>query len=295
MSLPEFYATTRWTLRYWAFGLLYTIVRFRHIGLDIGTGGRAIDVPALWGGTVVRVVKTNTMGFVIILDTGLPGARRYHSYCHMSGERLPDEGDKIRQGGRVGRLAEGPKTLKLSAIDFPGTLWNGVHLHLVLSSHIAGAYTKGTGATYANPETLIIEVIAKLADPKPASGSALRAPYISKLALGNLYVYAGRSRTSKRLTRIPRGTVVKTSNVIAGFTYVSFGRFRGWAVSSRLLKRFRTTTADLNLRSSRTTAKRNVITTIPKGTQLTILATSGSWRKTTYDGRTGWVSAEFLK
>lgn len=176
MSIVTFYAVAMWTLRYWAWGAGYTIVKNRHIGLDIGTGRRAIDVPAIWGGKVVRVIRTQSMGFVVVLDTGLSGAQRYHSYCHMSGDRLPKINQTIRQGARVGRLAAGPKSLPFLNVDFPGSLWDGIHLHLVFSSHIAGAYTKGTGSDYANPEELIREVLAKLTNPKPGTAGGGSRP-----------------------------------------------------------------------------------------------------------------------
>lgn len=176
MNITTFYAVAMWTLRYWAWGAGYTIVKNRHIGLDIGTGRRAIDVPAIWGGKVVRIIRTQSMGFVIVIDTGLPGAQRYHSYCHMSGDRLPKINQTIRQGTRVGRLAAGPKSLPFLNADFPGSLWDGIHLHLVFSSHIAGAYTKNTGSDYANPEELIREVLAKLTKPKPGTASGGSRP-----------------------------------------------------------------------------------------------------------------------
>lgn len=160
MNWRAFYAPVMWTLGFWAWGAAYTIVYQRHIGLDVGTGRRAVDVPALYGGTVVIVTKTESMGWVVVLDTGLPGNRRYHSYCHLSGENLPRARSRIERNERVGRLAAGPKNAPYSSVEFPGTAWGGIHLHLVMSDVAHGSYTRNTGASFANPEVFIREALA---------------------------------------------------------------------------------------------------------------------------------------
>lgn len=160
MNWITFYAVSMWTNRFWAWGAAYTIVKNRHIGLDIGTGRRAVDVPALFGGRVVIVTKTESMGWVVVIDSGLPGNRRYHAYCHLSGDRLPRAGSMIDRNGRVGRLAAGPRGVPYTSVEYPGTAWDGIHLHLVLSDIAHGAYTRNTGATFANPEDLIREALA---------------------------------------------------------------------------------------------------------------------------------------
>lgn len=162
-----FYAAAMWTLGFWAWGANYTIVKNRHIGLDIGTGRRAIDVPALWGGRVIIVWKTGTMGWVVVLDTGLPGARRYHAYCHLSAVNLPRAGAWINRGERVAKLAAGARSY--GDPEYGGTLWGGIHLHLVMSNIAHAAYTRGTGATFANPEDFIREQLAAA----PAGGGAV--------------------------------------------------------------------------------------------------------------------------
>lgn len=57
-----------------------------------------------------------------------------------------------------------------------------------------------------------------------------------------------------------------------------------------------TVTADpsLRLRSGAGTSY-GVIANIPLGTQLTITAVNGNWGKTTYDGKTGWVSLDYIE
>lgn len=54
------------------------------------------------------------------------------------------------------------------------------------------------------------------------------------------------------------------------------------------------TTADLNLRTSPSTSAK-IITTLAKGTKVTVIDSSGSWKKVNVGKRTGWVAAKFLK
>lgn len=58
-------------------------------------------------------------------------------------------------------------------------------------------------------------------------------------------------------------------------------------------KKVMVTTANLNLRKSPST-KAKIITTLKKGTKVTVTSSSGSWRKVTVGKRTGWVSGKFL-
>lgn len=161
MNWRVFYAVVMWTNRFWAWGAAYTIVKNRHIGLDIGTGRRAVNVPALQAGRVVIVTKTRSMGWVVVLDTGLPGSRRYHAYCHLAAENLPRPGVRIDRNERVARLAsKGARDVGYDDPEYGGTAWDGIHLHLVFSDISYGAYTLNTGATFANPEDFIREALA---------------------------------------------------------------------------------------------------------------------------------------
>ncbi len=168
MNWRIFYAVLAWTNRFWAWGAAYTIVKGRHIGLDIGTGRRAVNVPALHAGRVALVVKTLSMGWVIYVDTGLPGARRYFVYCHMSGDRLPAVGQWIDRNERIGRLAAHGRDVPYSDIDYGGTAWDGIHLHLVMTDRLGGAHLLNTGAQFANPEDFIREALTGA----PAAGGS---------------------------------------------------------------------------------------------------------------------------
>ncbi|WP_323985878.1 M23 family metallopeptidase [Microbacterium plantarum] len=169
LTRAEFYAVRMWTLLFAAWGAAYSIVEFRHIGIDIGTSRQAIDVPALLGGAVVRVIRmSQTLGSVVVLDVG---HGLFHSYCHLSKDRLPAVGQWIGAGDRVGRLAGGPRTLPLSHIDYPGSAWGGIHLHLVISTHPDSAHSKVRGhrtlGAFRDPAETIRAVLAQ-----PAGGNS---------------------------------------------------------------------------------------------------------------------------
>lgn len=55
-----------------------------------------------------------------------------------------------------------------------------------------------------------------------------------------------------------------------------------------------TTTTNLNLRNTNTT-KGKILVTIPKGKLVAYISKSGNWFKVTYAGKTGWVSADYIK
>ncbi|MBM0066084.1 SH3 domain-containing protein [Alkalicoccobacillus gibsonii] len=56
-----------------------------------------------------------------------------------------------------------------------------------------------------------------------------------------------------------------------------------------------TTTARLNLRSSAKVAPNNLVTTLNNNQKVDILEKSGSWLKVNAAGKTGWVSAQYVK
>lgn len=167
-SRADFYGENRWTRRFLAANSAYTIIRGKHAGVDIGYfGGVAEEIPALVGGTVVVSTKTAAMGYVVIIDTGMAGAYRYHSYCHLSGDRVAGRGERIAAGGRVGRLARGPRGVSWSSVDYPGSwdAWDGIHLHFVMCAVMTGSYIVGAARPdqFGNPETLIRSILSAAA------------------------------------------------------------------------------------------------------------------------------------
>lgn len=52
------------------------------------------------------------------------------------------------------------------------------------------------------------------------------------------------------------------------------------------------TTANLNLRASASTSS-SILVTIPKNKSVNVTSVSGSWGKTTYSGKTGWIHLDY--
>lgn len=221
LPIAQFYSLANVTLKFWAFGLFYTIVRFRHIGIDIGTGRKAVDVPALLGGTVVKVVRTSTMGMVVVLRVG----DRFHAYCHLANVDLPDEGDVIKQGQRVGKLAwtKDPKSE-----GFAGTAWNGIHLHFVVSNRADGAYRypKAKDAEFFNPALVIAVVLATPQAPvipvipkpsKPAPSGTVKPASTRRNVRANVRELNGRAGASATAAIAGKPLKAKATGNFTGF------------------------------------------------------------------------------
>lgn len=152
-----FYNPKMWTRLFGEYDPAYTIVAGKHIGLDIGTGRKAIDVPALIGGTVVAVVKSPELGGIVVVQVG----DLYYSYCHLAWRNLPKAGTVLEQGDRVGTLASSKDP---TSPDYGGSLWDGIHLHLVIGEHPRSAYAKVPGHRtldkFRDPATIIRGILA---------------------------------------------------------------------------------------------------------------------------------------
>lgn len=108
------------------------------------------------------------------------------------------------------------------------------------------------------------------------------------------------STSSKILATLKKGTKVTVTSTSGSWSKVTVGSRTGY-VSSKYLKAAttsskvtKTTTTGLNLRASASTSAK-IITVLKKGTKVTVVGTSGSWRKVTVSSRTGWVHSKYLK
>lgn len=68
----------------------------------------------------------------------------------------------------------------------------------------------------------------------------------------------------------------------------------GAGIAARKVNLKRATTTNLNLRQGKGTHTKALLT-IPRNTTLSITETSGTWSKTTYKSKTGWVASRYLK
>jgi len=150
-------------------------------------------------------------------------------------------------------------------------------------------------------------------NPTPApvnQGSSV----VSKTTV-NLNMRRGSGTKYGIVLTIPKGAQVTVLSASNGWSNVSYNGKTGW-VSSKYLTAGTTsqpapsvpapsipavpsgtgtgrTTANLNMRKGNST-RQGIILTIPKGREVTILSTSNGWSNVSYNGKTGWVSSQYL-
>ncbi|MFL0505308.1 SH3 domain-containing protein, partial [Ureibacillus sp. 179-F W5.1 NHS] len=118
----------------------------------------------------------------------------------------------------------------------------------------------------------------------------------------NLNLRSTNSTKGKILLTIPKGKAVNYISKSGTWYKVSYNGKTGWVSSEYIkitnsvatTKTTYTTTANLNLRSTNST-KGSILLTIPKGKAVNYISKSGDWYKVTYNGKTGWVSSEYIK
>lgn len=157
----------------------------------------------------------------------------------------------------------------------------------LLSLSLCGAPLAATAAPLLEAPTAAISVVAAAAKPVKVTTSALN-------------LRAGAASNTRSLLVVPKGTRVTIVATSGGWSKTSYKSKTGW-VSTRYLKSVAAkkpllgkSTAKLNLRQKATTASK-VLGSVPKGAIFELKASSGKWKKTTYAGKTGWVSSVYLK
>lgn len=147
----------------------------------------------------------------------------------------------------------------------------------------------------------------------PANNNATQAT-VTRTTTANLNLRSGAGTTHSVLLTIPRGqrlTPLKTSGV---WTQVTYNGRTGWvhndflsaapaqpatpapAPTAPIVTPSATaskTTANLNLRASKSTTAR-VLTTIPKGQSVTVLKVEGTWSHVKFGNQTGFVANTYL-
>ncbi|MFB7252370.1 SH3 domain-containing protein [Microbacterium sp. NPDC056234] len=138
--------------------------------------------------------------------------------------------------------------------------------------------------------------------PAPVGSSPSTVTYKTTAAL-NLRPTA--STSQKPLLTIPKGKDVgQILDSSGSWGKVTYAGKTGWVHKDYLTTSTATpaapkpaiykTTAALNLRPTASTSQKPLLT-IPKGKSVgQVLASTGSWRKVTYAGKTGWVHKDYL-
>lgn len=143
---------------------------------------------------------------------------------------------------------------------------------------------------------------------KPLTSISVEASTVTKYTTtANLNMRSTNSTKGKVLIVIPKGKEVSYISKSGNWYKVKYNGKTGW-VSSTYIKTSKvaiattkatttttyTTTANLNLRSTNST-KGKILLTIPKGKAVSYISKSGNWYKVKYNGKTGWVSASYIK
>ena len=112
---------------------------------------------------------------------------------------------------------------------------------------------------------------------------------------------------SKVLTVLPKGTIVTVESLTGKWAKITYNGMSGYASTNYMSpytappsteappaeKDVRQTAYNLNMRVGPGTSH-GIILTVPKGVMLTIEALEGSWAKVTYNGKSGYVSVDYL-
>lgn len=128
--------------------------------------------------------------------------------------------------------------------------------------------------------------------------------YVIEKTAYNVKIRSTRSTTADNIkTIVAKGKSVRVyKEMTGGWYYVTYGSYKGFMKAgyfesdrsgSTPAETTKTTTANVNLRSGASKSS-SVLTVIPRGTKVPVLGTSGSWTKVTYDGKTGYVSSQYL-
>ena len=170
---------------------------------------------------------------------------------------------------------------------------------------VGGSYTDSNGHKVSTGAVTRIYVRpnykgTKTSSASSGSSSALYTATVT--AKSGLNVRSGPSTGYGKITAIPYGRSVTVYEERNGWARID----AGWVSAEYLSKAssnsgssvryYATVTArsGLNVRSGPSTGY-GKLTAIPYGVSVPVYETSGGWAKVSYGGRTGWVSAEYLR
>lgn len=111
-----------------------------HIGQDIAGADWYGPVPALRSGVVVESGRGGSIGGYVVVRVG----GQFDTYCHLNSRVLPGAGAVISAGRGVAPLAR--STNPSAGHDYTGSASTGPHLHFVVSTSPATAYSPRSGS-----------------------------------------------------------------------------------------------------------------------------------------------------
>lgn len=137
------------------------------------------------------------------------------------------------------------------------------------------------------------------------SGSSTTSTKYQITADPSLRIRSGRGTKYKQVGTIKKGTIVSvtdikekwgkvTHNSVTGYIYMQYTKKYTEPTTSNTSAKYKVTPKQgLNLRSGRGT-KYSRLKVIPYNTQITISDVKSNWGKTTYGGKTGYVSMQYV-
>ena len=120
----------------------------------------------------------------------------------------------------------------------------------------------------------------------------------------SLRIRQGRGTSTKQVGSIPKGKIVSVSDIQSNWGKVTYNGVTGY-ISMEYTKKYNEsssssstsssykTTDNLRIRSGRGT-NYSTLTTIPKGTTVTVTDIKDNWGKVTYNGKTGYSSMKYM-
>lgn len=160
----------------------------------------------------------------------------------------------------------------------------------VKMEHNSAGDLNGTGSGSTPPST------------SSGSGSTSTSVKYKITADPSLRVRSGRGTDYSRLTAIPKGKIVSVSDIQNNWGKVTYDGHTGYICMQYTEKYTESTTSssnkykttdNLRIRSGRGT-NYSTLTTIPKGTTVSVSDIKDNWGKVTYNGKTGYSSMKYM-
>lgn len=216
----------------------------------------------------------------------------YTTYNHLlTGSIAVKVGDRVQAGDFLATMGQ------------TGDSKAGTHLHFELYLGPHNSYDNSRNnqnrvdpAPYFNKHLPGTEPVTG----SPAGGKPVPAVR-EEVVTSKVPLRRGRTTGNTTILMLPKNAVVKTSHPMGGWRRVEYKGKVGYVDESYLIPRHMRVKAKagLNLRlNPEPTSK--ILKVIPDNTRIIVTGTPGPtdsnrWRKTSYDGKTGYVSADFIE
>ena len=233
--------------------------------------------------------------------------------------------DRIRIGQTL-RLSGGSRMTTASTshmtttaalnMRLAGGTWHRVLLTIPKGQTLTPIQTKGswTKVTYGGQTGWVHNAyLQKETTNKPATPVPAPTEVTTATTKANLNLRSAKSTKTTVLTTIPKGKTVTVLKVEGSWSQVKYGSRTGYVASTYLttsastatpekpastpedsVKGTYVTTANLNVRQGAGIGYA-LVTTIPNGTTVQASKKTGDWYYVTYNGKSGYVSAGYLK